>query len=82
MFCLFNHTLESSPVFDSFVLSIGLEVSATIFVLPILWVFSDIDKFWVFIPYSFSIASEQLNNLFKDFSTLNILCIKSLNGFH
>ena len=54
----------------------------TIFILPIFWVFSDIDDFQVFIPYSFRVASKWLNDLFENFFTLNILHIKSLDGFH
>ena len=79
MFCLFN---QSSPIFNLFVLSIGLKISVTIFVPPIFWMFSNIDNFQVLIPYLFSITSKQLNNLFKDFFSLNIHYIKSLNSFY
>ena len=82
MLCLFNSVLKLSLVFNLFGLSIGFKISVAVFVLPLLWMFSDINNFQVFIPYSFSNANKQLNDLIKDFFTLNILHIHFFDGFH
>ena len=42
--------------------------------------FSNIDKFQMFIPYSFGIIGKRLYDVFKNFFTLNILHIEPFDG--
>ena len=80
MFGFLNHALESFPIFNLFRLSIVLQISVINFILPCLDIFSDVDKFQIFILYSFGVIGERLYDVFKNFFTLNILHIKPFNN--
>ena len=66
-FDFLNYTLELFSIFNPFKLSIVLQVSMTTIIPPYFGVFSNIDKFWIFILYSFGIIDERLYNMFKNF---------------
>ena len=70
-FCLFNSPFKSLPVFQMFGLSVRVEIPMTIIVPPSFRMLSNVDLLRMFVPYSLDIIGEQINNVFKSFSTLN-----------
>ena len=80
VFGFLNCALELFPIFNLFRLSIVLQVSVIIIIPPCLGIFSNINKFQMFILYSFGVIGKRLYDMFKNFFTLNILHIELFDG--
>ena len=81
MFYFLNCTLESFPVLQSLGISIILQASMTVFILPCFGVFSDVYNFRMLEPNFFCTFSKDLNNVFETIFVAYVIHINIFDGF-
>ena len=58
------------------------KISLTLIIPPLLWVFGDVDDFWMLIPCSFYNASKILDDLFKNKFIMNVCSVYFFDNFY
>ena len=79
MLSFLDHISELLLFFHSSRLSIYIQISTTIFILPCFRVFCDIHSFGEFKPYSVDIACKGLDNSFKSVDIWNWFGVDTLD---